>query len=98
MTESAFNMMRQVKALGKRAADEYAVPYGDVVRHLVTVLQKHTTPISRAAMQHQDSFGMRSSSLGALQLLEGSAASTEPAEGDDARPMSWRERRRNKAK
>ena len=91
-------MVSQVKMLGKRAVDECAVPYGDIARHMTTVLQKHTWPGSRAIMQHQESFGTRSSSLGALQLLDISTANTEPTDYDDARPMSWRERRRNKAK
>ncbi len=91
-------MVHQVKTLAKRAADEYTVPYGDVVRHMTTLLQKHTSSVSRSAVHHQDSFGTRSSSLGALQLLELGAARTDPADSDDARPVSWRERRRNKAK
>ena len=95
---SAAGMCAQVKTLGKRAAEEVSVPYGDVARHMSAMMLKPSFAASKPAAQHQESLGLRSSSLGALQSLEPGATGADSAEPNDLRPTSWRERRRNKAK
>ena len=72
------------------------MPYDEIVRHVQSLLHKGSAGILRAAVQRQESLGVRSSSLaGTLQSLE---ADTDGTEQEDARPASWRERRRNRNK
>ncbi len=74
------------------------VPYDDVVRHVQGLLLKGGAGMSRAAVQRQESLGLRSSSLVALGPSQSPEPGTDGTEQEDARPASWRERRRNRNK